>query len=94
MSEITGELVDTLKTEFDQIKKTTSSTDFEELMRWCRDEYKNYMLIGREQFRGTLEAILSSDYKNKKLFSILLENLDKFAAPKAFYIVSSSYENN
>jgi hypothetical protein len=90
---ITENLEKELKVEIDNIAKTISSFALDDAMQWIFDEYKNCMIIGREDFENTLDKILDADYESKPIFQLLKNNIEKYGAPKAYLNVSRKYLN-
>lgn len=90
---ITKNLEDTLKVKIYEISNGMDSDDFNGLMQWVFDEYKNCMIIGRETFEETLDNILSGDYPDKAIFKLLKDNINSYGAPKAYLNVSRWYLN-
>jgi hypothetical protein len=84
-------LIKELKSKLDEIKTQIPEAEFAEQMQWARDEYRNYMVVGRDKFTETLDWILAKHYSTK-VFVVLRENIDKYGATKAFYQVACEYK--
>jgi hypothetical protein len=88
---ITENLEIELETEIDRLSQDIQSEDFDNIMQWMFDEYKNCMMIGRETFEETLDDILGGNYPHKTIFQLLKDNIEKYGAPKAYLNVSRKY---
>lgn len=84
-------LINELKIELDALKNNISDDDFTVVMQWVSDEYKNFMMIGRDDFVKTLDLILPNNDDTTPIFRILKDNIDKYGATQAYYRVAQYY---
>lgn len=83
------DLINEFKEGLIELLKNHSEEDRLTLLQWVADEYRNFMLISREQYSDTLRVIINGDYENKDLFIYILENIERYGATKCFYVASS-----
>ena len=76
---------------------TMVEAEFHSFLHWMLNEYKNFMVISREDFIVTLNEI-KAKYDNyySDLVNVLLNNIDSYGATKCFYYGASElleYQN-
>tara|TARA_R110000823_G_scaffold22119_1_gene66334 strand:+ start:233 stop:523 length:291 start_codon:yes stop_codon:yes gene_type:complete len=88
---ITENLERELKIEIGNISKNISSSALDSAMRWVFVEYKNCMIVRREDFENTLDDILDVGCESKPVFQLLKDNIGKYGAPRAFLNVARKH---
>jgi hypothetical protein len=51
------------------------------------------MMISRDDFKNTLNLIISQNRSDTEFFNVLLSNIDAYGDPKVFLIIATEYRN-
>lgn len=86
--EIKDKLIEKVKYELTEVGKNFSQEEINSFIDWMKVEYRNYMLLTRENAMKTLQKLKAvySDYT--LLVNVLEDNIDEYASLQCFYRVA------
>lgn len=94
MSVITEEIIIEFKEKLKALVEPMTEDNRNYNVSWMFKEYRNFMLISREDYKDTINIIIENNKKNddkdgEKLFTFLLNEIEQYGATKIFFYASS-----
>ena len=80
---------DKLSLDLNKLKESDSHKTYYEFCKWAVDEYKNFMLISREDYKDTLNTIINNNGRFSKYAELLMSYIDNWGSVKSFFRVFS-----
>jgi len=63
-----------------------------EFLTWISDEYKNFMMISRDDYIANLDKYLD-EVEGVKIYKFIRDNIERYGAVKAFYFAANKMLN-
>jgi DNA-directed RNA polymerase specialized sigma subunit len=86
--EIKDKLIEKVKSELTEVGKNFSQEEINSFLEWMKVEYRNYMMLTRENALATLQKlkVVYGDYI--PLVNVLENNIEEYASLQCFYRVA------
>ena len=85
---IKDKLIEKVKSELTEGGKNFSQEEINSFLEWMKVEYRNYMMLTRENALATLQKLKSVYGDYTPLINVLENNIEEYASLQCFYRVS------
>jgi DNA-directed RNA polymerase specialized sigma subunit len=86
--EIKDKLIEKVKSELTEVGKNFSQEEINSFLEWMKVEYRNYMMLTRENALATLKKLKDVYGDYTPLVNVLENNIDEYASLQSFYRVA------
>lgn len=86
--EIKDKLIEKVKSELTEAGKNFSQEEINSFIEWMKVEYRNYMMLTRENALATLQKLKAVYDDYTPLVNVLENNIDEYASLQSFYRVA------
>ena len=86
--EIKDKLIEKIKSELTEVGKNFEQEEMNSFLEWMKVEYRNYMMLRRENALATLQKLKAVYDDYTPLINVLENNIEEYASLQCFYRVS------
>ena len=86
--EIKDKLIEKVKSELTEVGKNFSQEEINSFLEWMKVEYRNYMMLTRENALATLQKLKAVYGDYIPLVNVLENNIYEYASLQCFYRVA------